>query len=96
MGMPHFILILALLTLTRSAKFVKCDVTKWDQQLALFKDAIASSPSHRVDIVSANAGISGQDDIFTTDRKTSSGHEDGYEKLTGIHQLKQKTLPSRN
>lgn len=58
------------LTLNRSAKMLKCDVTKWDQQLALFKDAITNSPTHRVDIVVANAGISSPDDIFTSDRET--------------------------
>lgn len=60
---------MAILTLKRSSQFVKCDVSKWDQQLALFKDAIANSSAHRVDIVVANAGIITPDDVFTTDRK---------------------------
>lgn len=46
------------------AAFVRCDVTNWLDQLNLFKTAIASSPSQSLDIVVANAGIAGQDDIF--------------------------------
>jgi NAD(P)-dependent dehydrogenase (short-subunit alcohol dehydrogenase family) len=49
--------------------FVKCDVTQWKDQLALFKDAIAKSPSKRVDIAIANAGITGKDDIFFQNSK---------------------------
>ena len=56
------------LTLDRSAKMVKCDVVKWDDQLAMFKDALANSPSKRIDVVVANAGISSTDDVFDTDR----------------------------
>jgi NAD(P)-dependent dehydrogenase (short-subunit alcohol dehydrogenase family) len=47
-----------------SVKFVKCNVTVWADQLALFKTALSSSPSGRVDIVIANAGISGGDAVF--------------------------------
>lgn len=52
-----------------SVKFVKCNVTVWADQLAVFKTAIASSPSGRVDIVIANAGISGGDAVFFNDRR---------------------------
>ena len=48
---------------------VRCDVTKWDEQLALFKEAIAHSPNKRIDIVVANAGIGTNDDISNTDRR---------------------------
>ncbi|EXJ65481.1 hypothetical protein A1O7_01822 [Cladophialophora yegresii CBS 114405] len=47
-----------------SAKFVKTNVTVWADQLAAFKTAISSGPSGRVDIVVANAGISGADSVF--------------------------------
>jgi len=56
----------------RSVKFVKCDVTLWTDQLAVFKEAIASSPAHRVDIVVANAGISGADAIYFNNGESSS------------------------
>lgn len=46
------------------AQFVVCDVTQWKPQLAMFKHALAHSPNHRVDIVIANAGIAGFDDVF--------------------------------
>ncbi|KAI6760342.1 hypothetical protein HG530_009202 [Fusarium avenaceum] len=38
--------------------FVKCDITDWDQQKAVFEKAKSQSPSNSVDIVIANAGIS--------------------------------------
>ncbi|KAL6243082.1 hypothetical protein RBB50_010182 [Rhinocladiella similis] len=44
-----------------------CDVTSWDDQLALFKLAISKSPQKTVDIVVANAGISGPDDVFSVE-----------------------------
>ena len=37
--------------------FVGCDVTKWDQQVELFKAAIERSPHGGIDVVVANAGI---------------------------------------
>ena len=46
------------------AQFVQCDVSQWKPQLEMFKQALANSPNHRVDIVIANAGISGFDDVF--------------------------------
>ncbi|KAK3075737.1 hypothetical protein LTR53_000675 [Teratosphaeriaceae sp. CCFEE 6253] len=54
------------------AAFVKCDVLSWQDQVQLFKTAIECSPSKGVDVVLANAGISGQDDIIAdkTDEKT--------------------------
>jgi len=51
----------------RNAQFFKCDVRSWDDQLKLFKAAIANSPSKCVDIVIANAGISGVDVMFKTE-----------------------------
>ena len=70
-GKQSRLLCTAFLTLDRSAKLVKCDVVKWDDQLAMFKDALANSPSKRIDVVVANAGISSTDDVFDTDRMLS-------------------------
>jgi hypothetical protein len=38
---------------------VHCDVRSWENQLSVFKAAMAKSPNRNVDIVVANAGISG-------------------------------------
>ena len=59
------------LNLKSSAQFVKCDVTQWKDQLAMFKHAIANSPNKRVDIVIANAGITGLDDVFAQNSEYS-------------------------
>jgi NAD(P)-dependent dehydrogenase (short-subunit alcohol dehydrogenase family) len=45
-------------------KFVKCDVTKWDDQTRLFREAVAFSSTGKVSYVVANAGISRQDQVF--------------------------------
>ncbi|CAD6448082.1 a5b06126-4122-436a-b05f-93c5a7e10e36 [Sclerotinia trifoliorum] len=45
------------------AKFVKCDVAKWDDQLRLFAEA--ASFTGKVDYVVANAGICLNDETFT-------------------------------
>jgi len=54
-----------------STQFIHCDVLQWTDQFALFKSAISASPSKRIDIVLANAGIFGQIDTdymaFDTD-----------------------------
>ncbi|RMZ84789.1 hypothetical protein DV737_g959, partial [Chaetothyriales sp. CBS 132003] len=46
------------------SQFVHTDVTVWEEQLGLFKRALSKSPRHRIDIVIANAGVSGFDDVF--------------------------------
>lgn len=46
-----------------SAKFVRCDVTKWEDQLQLFAEA--ASFTGKVDYVVANAGICLKDEVFT-------------------------------
>ncbi|KAH0842477.1 short chain dehydrogenase/reductase family oxidoreductase [Fonsecaea pedrosoi] len=51
--------------LAPNAKFIRCDVTSWEDQLAMFKLALSSSPRKSIDVVVANAGISGPDDAFT-------------------------------
>ncbi|RMZ80443.1 hypothetical protein DV737_g3000, partial [Chaetothyriales sp. CBS 132003] len=58
-----------------SAKWIKCDVTKWDDQLDLFKQALALSPNKRIDIVIANAGIAGLDDAFDTNSEKDEPEE---------------------
>ncbi|KAF7867368.1 hypothetical protein EAF04_005451 [Stromatinia cepivora] len=45
------------------AKFVKCDVTKWEDQLQLFAEAALFAG--KVDYVVANVGICLNDEIFT-------------------------------
>ena len=47
-----------------SYQFVKCDVRQWKEQVEVFKAAIANSPHKSVDIVIANAGISGDDPLY--------------------------------
>ncbi|KIW88202.1 uncharacterized protein Z519_11313 [Cladophialophora bantiana CBS 173.52] len=53
--------------LAPNANFIRCDVTSWDDQLAMFKLAISKSPRKTIDIVVANAGISGPDDVFSVE-----------------------------
>ncbi|EXJ69763.1 uncharacterized protein A1O5_06834 [Cladophialophora psammophila CBS 110553] len=48
-----------------NVRFVRCDITSWDDQLALFKKAVTESPAKSCDIVIANAGITGPDPVFT-------------------------------
>ena len=47
-----------------SYQYVKCDVTSWEDQLGLFKAAVGKSPEKSLDVVVANAGISGVDSVF--------------------------------
>ncbi|KAK6386180.1 hypothetical protein LTS17_001755 [Exophiala oligosperma] len=49
-----------------STKFVKCDVSCWEDQVSLFKEAIKFSSSGAIDIVVVNAGIGGVDSVFNT------------------------------
>jgi NAD(P)-dependent dehydrogenase (short-subunit alcohol dehydrogenase family) len=42
-------------------QYVKCDVLSWQDQVELFKTAIAWSPKGGIDIVVASAGVSGPD-----------------------------------
>ncbi|KAF1346507.1 hypothetical protein BDV97DRAFT_357205 [Delphinella strobiligena] len=57
-----------------NAQFIKCDVTSWTDQLAMFKLAIAHSPHRSCDIVCANAGIIGEDGLWIAD-DTDDPHE---------------------
>ena len=53
--------------------FVKCDTRVWEDQASLFKTAIERSPSHSVDVVLANAGISGWDSVFNDQSDPATG-----------------------
>lgn len=55
--------------LNRLTKFVQCDVTSWEDQLAAFKEAVSFSPSGRVDIVIPNAGIDMVDPMYVNNGK---------------------------
>lgn len=56
---------LKLLTQVAShAQFVKIDANSWEDQLRMFKQAVAESPAKSVDIVVVNAGVAGPDEIF--------------------------------
>lgn len=44
-----------------SSTFVQTDVTSWDAQVNAFKHALKLAPGGRLDIVIANAGVSGSD-----------------------------------
>lgn len=57
---------------SRHAIFVRCDVHNWNDQVAVFEAAISSSPEKSIDVVITNAGIIGQDDVFSMDGKLSS------------------------
>lgn len=48
-----------------STKFVKCDVTKWEDQAGLFREAIQFSPSRKIAYVVANAGVAKKDAVFS-------------------------------
>ncbi|KIW87176.1 uncharacterized protein Z519_12287 [Cladophialophora bantiana CBS 173.52] len=50
--------------LAPNVKFCHCDVTSWDDQYAMFRAAKEISPSKSIDVVIANAGITGPDPIF--------------------------------
>lgn len=53
--------------------FAKCDTRSWQDQATLFKTAIEHSPTHRIDIVLANAGISGLDPVFQDQSDPATG-----------------------
>lgn len=57
--------IVSVLTYGSHAQFVKCDVRVWEDQVAVFEAAVQNSPSKSCDIVVANAGVVGADDLFT-------------------------------
>lgn len=51
--------------LYKRAKFVACDITKWDDQVRLFQEALLFSPTGKISHVVANAGIHRPDDVFS-------------------------------
>lgn len=44
--------------------FVRCDVTKWEDQVRLFEEAVKFSPTGKIHHVVANAGIFLPDEVF--------------------------------
>tara|TARA_R110002003_G_scaffold1005_1_gene21945 strand:+ start:9724 stop:10821 length:1098 start_codon:yes stop_codon:yes gene_type:complete len=51
------------LTASNQVHFVHCDVTNWQSQVNLFKEAVKLSPHGGIDTVVANAGIAGYDPL---------------------------------
>ncbi|KAF2703319.1 NAD(P)-binding protein [Pleomassaria siparia CBS 279.74] len=47
----------------KNIHFVHCDVTDWQSQVNLFKEAVKLSPHGGIDTVVANAGIAGEDNM---------------------------------
>ena len=56
--------LLAYAVLRQNATYAECNVNTWSDQVNLFKTAISKSPTKSVDIVIANAGISGPDTVW--------------------------------
>ena len=54
-----------------SIKFVRCDVTNWDDQVTLFRTAASMTSSGEIDHVVANAGIAVDDEVFSYDGTSS-------------------------
>jgi hypothetical protein len=48
---------------------VKCDTRVWEDQVEMFKQAMANSPAKSCDIVVANAGVTGPDPLFSLEGK---------------------------
>lgn len=49
----------------KRTKFIRCDVTKWSDQINLFRQAALFSPTGRISHVVANAGIHREDEVFS-------------------------------
>lgn len=64
-------------------------MTSWSSQLALFKHALAASPTNAIDIVVANAGISGQDPVWQIEADSPEPEEPSLSivkvNLLGVH-----------
>ena len=50
-----------------TSTFVRCDVRSWKDQLATFEKAIEVSPTGEINVVVANAGVGGPDQIWAQD-----------------------------
>jgi NAD(P)-dependent dehydrogenase (short-subunit alcohol dehydrogenase family) len=59
----------------RSVQFIECDTRLWSSQLALFKSTVSFAPSKGVDIVIANAGVTGPDPLYTLEDPTTEPSE---------------------
>lgn len=64
---------------------MKCDVTKWEDQLEMFREAVKFSPTGNIDIVVANAGLAvPQDSIFTPESMNPHHYHTKEYKLTFV------------
>ena len=50
--------------ITRSTKFIPCDITQWNDQIRLFQAAATFSSTGKISYVIANAGIHRSDEVF--------------------------------
>lgn len=71
-------------------KFVKCDTTKWEDQLELFRTAASFSDDGRISYVVANAGIARADEVFSY-----SGNVCPIQSCTSASQEDHKLMPTR-
>ncbi|KAJ5979951.1 Short-chain dehydrogenase/reductase SDR [Penicillium waksmanii] len=46
-------------------KFISCDITQWNDQVHLFREAVTFSQSGNISYVVANAGVFRQDEVFS-------------------------------
>ncbi|KAK4232381.1 putative dehydrogenase [Podospora fimiseda] len=61
--------------------YFHCDVTSWNDQVSLFKSAIAASPTQGIDCVVAGAGIVDVANSFDTPKSLDSNNEPVQPKL---------------
>ncbi|KAH0830955.1 hypothetical protein AYO21_06485 [Fonsecaea monophora] len=77
-----------MLSSTGSILFVTCDVTSWDDLVALFETARAKSPNGGIDVVIANAGIFKEDLFFAgTSSPLSCQQFESFSALVGSFPL---------
>lgn len=69
-GCKIIYVVLAMADLGSNVQFVKCDTTSWTDQLHMFQQAVANSPDKSCDVVIANAGVSGTDELFALEGGT--------------------------
>ena len=62
--------------------FIECDTISWKDQVKLFETAKNLSPTGRIHYVVANAGIAGQDEVFSYD---ASGPKEPNLKVVDVN-----------
>ncbi|KAF2138531.1 uncharacterized protein K452DRAFT_328721 [Aplosporella prunicola CBS 121167] len=65
--------------------FVHCDVTDWQSQVNLFKQAVKLSPHGGIDTVVANAGIAGADQLVTPGDMSADEPPEPNLKVTDVN-----------